>query len=156
MQLTTLKTFSLGPFRFRQIPTYIFDDSYDVTNYPQLGGLIGNDLLRRFNVILNYDRSEIYLLPNANFNQPFDYSYSGILIARMEGKIRVVDVMEDSPGQKAGLQEGDIILAINGDTGQDMSTYQSLLRTIGPRVKILVRRSDGTDARLFMRVQSIL
>ena len=63
--LTTLKNFSIGPFRFRQIPTYVFDDSYDVTNYPQLGGLIGNDLLRRFNLILNYARSEIYLMPNA-------------------------------------------------------------------------------------------
>ncbi|HMI63559.1 MAG TPA: aspartyl protease family protein [Puia sp.] len=156
MQLTTLRNFSLGPFRFRQIPTYIFDDSYDVTNYPQLGGLIGNDLLRRFNLILNYERSEIYLVPNANFNQPFDYSYSGIMIARLEGKIRVVGVMEDSPAKKAGLQEGDIILAINGDTGQDMSTYQSLLRSMGPRVKILVRRNDGTDARLFMKVRSIL
>ena len=76
MKLTVLKTFSLGPFHFRQIPTYIFDGSYDVTSYPMLGGLIGNDLLRRFNVILNYEHSEIYLIPNSSFNQPFDYSYS--------------------------------------------------------------------------------
>lgn len=156
MQLTTLKTFSLGPYRFRQIPTYIFDDSYDVTNYPQLGGLIGNDLLRRFNLILNYDRSEIYMVPNNNFHQPFDYSYSGILIGRVDGKIRVVGVMEDSPAKKAGFKEGDIILSINGDSGQDMSNYQSLLRSIGPKVKIRVRRSDGTDTRLSLKVKSIL
>src|SRR6202012_1171767 len=89
MQLTTLKNFTLGPFRFKQIPTYIFEDSYDMTSYPQLAGLIGNDLLRRFNLILNYDRSEIYLTPNGAFNQPFDYSYSGVTIAMIEGKIVV-------------------------------------------------------------------
>jgi len=72
----------------------------------------------------------------------------GLLLAAIE--------QVGAQAKKAGLQEGDIILAINGDTGQDMSTYQSLLRTIGPRVKILVRRSDGTDARLFLKVQSIL
>jgi hypothetical protein len=156
MQLTTLKNFSIGPFRFRQIPTYVFDDSYDVTNYPQLGGLIGNDLLRRFNLILNYSRSEIYLVPNGAFNQPFDYSYSGVTIALVRGKIVVTDVMKDSPAEKAGLREGDIVLEVNGDARQDVQVYQGLLRTIGPRVRVLVRREEGEVALLSLRVKSIL
>lgn len=156
MQLTTLKTFSLGPFHFKQIPTYIFDDSYDVTGYPQLGGLIGNDLLRRFNLIINYDRSEIYILPNTSFNQPFDYSYSGVSIGLIEGKIMVTDVMKDSPAEKAGFREGDTILQINGDRGQDVQTYQGLLRTIGPRIRVVVRRNEGEVAQLSLKVKSIL
>lgn len=156
MQLTTLKTFSLGPFHFRQIPTYIFDDNYDLTSYPQLGGLIGNDLLRRFNLILNYDRSEIYILPNGAYHQPFDYSYSGVTIGLVGGKIVVMDVMKDSPAEKAGFQEGDIILEINGDTRQDVQVYQGLLRTIGPRVHVRVRRGEGEVALLSLKVISIL
>jgi len=156
MQLTTLKNFSIGPFRFRQIPTYVFDDSYDVTNYPQLGGLIGNDLLRRFNLMLNYSRSEIYLVPNGSFNQPFDYSYSGVTIELIGGKIVVTDVMKDSPAQQAGFREGDIVLMVNGDGRQDVQIYEGLLRTIGPRVKVLVRREEGELAYLSMKVKSIL
>jgi hypothetical protein len=156
MQLTTLKTFTLGPFHFRQIPTYIFDDSYDVTNYPQLGGLIGNDLLRRFNLILNYARSEIYILPNSAFNQPFDYSYSGVSIGLIAGRIMVTDVMKDSPAESAGFREGDVIWAINGDWKQDVQNYQALLRTIGPRVRVLVQRNEGAFAELSLKVKSIL
>jgi hypothetical protein len=156
MQLTTLKTFSIGPFRFRQIPTYVFDDSYDVTNYPQLGGLIGNDLLRRFNLILNYARSEIYLVPNGSYDQPFDYSYNGITIAMVGGKIVVTDVMKDSPAEKAGFREGDVVLEVNGDAGQDMQAYQNLLRTIGPRVRVRVLRGEGEVADLSLKVKSIL
>lgn len=156
MQLTTLKTFSLGPFRFRQIPTYIFEDAYDVTSYPQLAGLIGNDLLRRFNLIINYDRSEIYILPNTSFHQPFDYSYSGVSIALMQGKIVVMDVMTDSPAERAGFKAGDIILAINGDSGQNLQVYQGLLRTIGPRVKVLVQRDSREPEMLSLKVVSIL
>ncbi len=158
MQLTTLKNFSIGPFRFRQIPTYVFDDSYGVTNYPQLGGLIGNDLLRRFNLILNYAKSEIYLTPNGSFNQPFDYSYSGLTIALVGGKIVVTGVMKDSPAEKAGFREGDVVLEVNGDPRQDMQEYQSLLRAIGPRVRVIVRRGEGKGevAQLSMKVKSIL
>ena len=57
--------------------------------------------MRRFNLILNYERSEICIFPNASFHQPFDYSYSGIMIARIGEQIQVVDVMEDSPAEKA-------------------------------------------------------
>jgi hypothetical protein len=156
MQLTTLKNFSIGPFRFHQIPTYVFDDSYDVTNYPQLGGLIGNDLLRRFNLILNYAKSEIYLMPNGSFDQPFDYSYSGVTIALIGGKIVVTDVMKDSPGEKAGFREGDIVLMVNGDGRQDMQVYEGLLRTIGPKVQVVVRREGGDLALLSLKVKSIL
>lgn len=156
MQLTTLRNFSLGPFHFRKIPTYIFNDDYDVTSYPQLGGLIGNDLLRRFNLIVNYAHSEIYILPNSSYNQPFDYSYTGVYIGLFDGKIEVTDVMTGSPAEKAGLKEGDIILMINGDAKQDVQVYQNLLRTFGPKVKVLVRHPNGELALLEMKVSSIL
>jgi PDZ domain/Aspartyl protease len=157
MQLTTLKNFSIGPFRFRHIPTYVFDDSYDVTNYPQLGGLIGNDLLRRFNLILNYDKSEIYLTPNGAFDQPFDYSYSGLTIGLVDDKVVVTDVAKDSPAEKSGFREGDVVLMVNGDARQNVQVYQGLLRTIGPRVQVVVRRGEGGElALLSLKVKSIL
>lgn len=156
MQLTILKSFSLGPFHFREIPTYIFDDSYDVTSYPQLGGLIGNDLLRRFNLIINYPRSEIYIIPNSSYRQPFDYSYSGVNIGLVDGRVVITDVMPGSPGDLAGLKEGDIILEIDGNTHQDVQTYQNLLKTIGPKVKVRVHRSNGEDALVAVKISSIL
>jgi hypothetical protein len=156
MELTILRTFSLGPFHFHQVPTYIFDDEYDVTSYPQLCGLIGNDLLRRFNLIINYQRSEIYIRPNTAYDQPFDYSYSGVSIGLIGGRVVVTDVMPGSPGQKAGLREGDIILMVDGDGKQDVQTYQSLLRTIGPKVKVLVRRTNGELSTVDLKVNSIL
>ena len=156
MQLTILRSFSLGPFHFRQIPTYIFDDSYDVTSYPQLGGLIGNDLLRRFNLIVNYPRSEIYIIPNSSYHAPFDYSYSGVNIGLIDGQVMITDVMRGSPGDLAGLREGDMILEIDGNTHQDVQTYQNLLKTIGPKVKVRVRRRDGEDALVAVKISSIL
>src|SRR5690606_11950207 len=53
MDMTLVKDFRLGPYRFRNVPTMVFDDEFNVTSYPYLGGLIGNQILKRFNVIFN-------------------------------------------------------------------------------------------------------
>lgn len=43
-------------------------------------GSIGNEILRRFTIILDYNDQKIYYKPNRNFNQPFHYNRSGLTI----------------------------------------------------------------------------
>src|SRR5205085_9062567 len=93
MNMTVVKELKLGPYRFRKVPAYIFDDDFNVTSYPYLGGLIGNDLLRRFNLIINYERRDIYLIPNKHFREPFDYAYTGFSFYDMNGIIVITDIM---------------------------------------------------------------
>lgn len=61
MELTVIKEVKLGPYRFRKVPVFIFDDVNNVANYPYMMGILGNDILRRFNVILNYAKGDILL-----------------------------------------------------------------------------------------------
>jgi len=150
-----VRDFKLGPYRFKKVPTYIFEDSYNVTAYPYLGGLIGNDILRRFNVILNYDRRDIHLLPNSHFRDPFDYSYTGLGIYKIEGEVRVVDIMVGSPAEKAGFQPGDIIMAMNNNFSKNVQTYKSLMQNVGEKLKVLVLREEGPII-LTLKVRSIL
>ena len=157
MKVTTLKEFKLGPYRFRNIPTHIFDDAYNVTSYPFLAGLIGNDVLRRFNIILNYDKKIFYLTPNSHFRDPFDYSYTGLGLYWIEGEIRVGDVMKDSPADKAGFKVDDVVIGINNNMSQNLQLYKSMLQNTGERVKILVNRPGGTGMlELNLKVKSIL
>lgn len=155
MSLTVLKEVKLGPYRFRQVPIYVFDDTYNVTSYPYLGGLIGNDLLRRFNVIINYDHRDFYLVPNSHFNDNFDYSYSGIELYYLNGTILIGDVAKDSPAEKAGLQEGDILIALNNNFSQNLQSYKAALQNAGERIRLVVRR-NGELLQFSVKVKSIL
>jgi hypothetical protein len=155
MKLTTVKEFRLGPYRFKKVPTYIFEDTYNVTAYPYLGGLIGNDILRRFNVILNYERRDIYLQPNSHFRDPFDYSYTGLGIYKIEGEVRVVDIMQGSPAEKAGFLPGDIIMAMNNNFSKNVQNYKNLMQNVGERIRVLVLREEGPII-LSLKVRSIL
>ena len=155
MTLTTMKELKLGPYRFKNVPTYIFDDEYNVTSYPSLGGLVGNDILRRFNVWLNYERREIYLLPNTHYRDPFDYSYTGLGLYWVDGEIRIGDVMKDSPADKAGFKEDDIILAVDNNFSKNLQSYKNQLQNVGDRVKVIVKRSTGL-VQLTLKIRSIL
>jgi len=155
MYLTTMKEFKLGPYKFRNVPVNIFDDEYNVTSYPHLGGLIGNDLLRRFNVILNYEKREIHLKPNSHYNDLFDYAYSGIELYYINGQIIIGDVAKDSPAEKAGLLEGDVVVSINKNFSASMTQYKTALQSAGDKIKMIVQRG-GQILQYEFRVKNIL
>lgn len=155
MHVTVIKEVKLGPYRFRSVPTYIFDDQFNVTQYPDLGGLIGNDILRRFNTILNYEKKDFYLTPNSHFNDPFDYSYSGIELYYINGTIIVGDVAKGSPAEAAGLQENDIVISINNNFTQNLNQYKIALQVTNARMKFIVRR-DGELREIIFKTKSIL
>lgn len=155
MRLTVLKTVQMGPYKFKRVPVHIFDDVYNVTAYPYLGGLIGNDLLRRFNLVINYGTKELFLTPNTHYNDGFDYSYTGLGVYLVQGQVVVEDVLVGSPGEKAGLQPGDVILAINNVIQGNIQAYKNLLQTAGARLSIFVSR-NGEPLKLNMKVASIL
>jgi hypothetical protein len=142
MHLTVMKEFKLGPYKFKNVPINVFDDEYNVTSYPHLGGLIGNDLLRRFNVTINYEQKEIHLLPNSHYFDPFDYAYSGIELYMIDGKIIVGDVAKDSPAEKSGLRENDVVLSVNKNFTQNLNLYKAALQNTSGNVQIIVVRND--------------
>jgi hypothetical protein len=142
MGITTLKKFRLGHYTFRNMPVYIFNDTYNITSYPFLAGLIGNDLLRRFNMVINYAESEIHLTPNTSFKEPFDYAYTGFNMYQEEGTVYVTDVIPGSPAAKAGLQEGDVIVAMDNKFAGNLQEYRNLIKDPGIKLKILFSRNS--------------
>lgn len=149
MYVTVMKEVKLGPYKFRSVPTYIFNDEYNVTSYPYLGGLIGNDLLRRFNSILNYEKRDFYLVPNSHFADPFDYSYSGIELYFVDGQIIIGDVAKGSPAEDAGLLEGDVVIAVNSNFTQNLNSYKIALQMANTRVKLILRRGGELTEIVF-------
>jgi membrane-associated protease RseP (regulator of RpoE activity) len=137
--MTVIKELNSVPIA-SECPVYIFKDEFNVTSYPFLGGIIGNDILRRFNCILNYDKRDFYLTPNSHFLDGFDYSYSGIELYFINGQIVVGDVAQDSPAEKSGLREGDIVVSINNVFNQSLTQLKTALQNANERIKMIVRR----------------
>lgn len=142
MQLTVIKEVKIGPYKFRAVPTYLYKDDYNVTSYPYTGGLLGNDLLRRFNMIFNYPNREIHLSPNTHFNDDFDYAYTGLGLYYVNDKIIVEDVIEGSPASKAGFKMNDQVVAVNKNFSMNIQVYKDLLQKPYEIIKVLVIRDN--------------
>ncbi len=154
MRLTIIKELKLGPYKFKRVPTYLYEDEYNVTSYPYTGGLLGNDLLRHFNLIINYPSREIHLRPNTHFKEPFDYAYTGLGIYQSGERIIVEDVIKGSPGDKANFKPGDEIISVGNNFSHNIQAYKNIIQTANDEIKVVVRRNERLEV-LILRTQSI-
>jgi hypothetical protein len=154
MMITIIRELKVGPYIFRRVPTHILDDEFNVTSYPYISGLLGNDILKRFNLIFNYQKREVHLLPNSHFREPFDYSYTGMSVFFINGKVVIDDIIKDSPAYKAGFKKDDVILAVNNNFSNDINQYKNALQSNGERLKILVIR-DGSPQIIIFKPRKI-
>jgi Aspartyl protease len=145
MRLTVVKRLQIGPYYFRNVPTNLYDDEENVTSYPYTAGLLGNDILRRFNITLNYASREIYLIPNNSFDDPFDYAYTGMTLFAYDNKVIIDDIVSKSPAEKAGLKNGDEVICVSKDCSGRIQVYENLLQKARESIKIIVSR----DGKLF-------
>ena len=110
--------------------------------YPQRCGLVGDDIFRRFNLILNYPKKQIHLSPNSHFRDPFDYSYTGMTMYSLDGNVFIDDIVKGSPAYKAGLKNGDAVMGIDNNFSGDLETYKNLLQRTGYRSALLIIRKN--------------
>ncbi len=155
MRLTISNKMKLGPYTFKNVPTYIYSDDNGIIGYPKIGGLLGSEIFRRFNLIINYPKREIHLSPNKNFDEEFDYSYTGMNLYFTDGKILIDDIIAGSPAAKAGLLIHDEIISVGTDISLSMESYRTTLRSPNTLLKIYVRR--GNDLfELYLKVGTIM
>lgn len=107
-------------------------------------GTLGGDLLTRFNVTFDYPNNMLYLRKGSRFQKPFEFNMSGLTVTA-EGdqldSMQIDKIRPNTPGEKAGLQEGDYILKINGKNLKNNSLSD---------IHMLLRRRDGMKIRMII------
>ena len=108
-------------------------------------GNLGNGVLGRFNVTLDYEGKRMILEPARGFSEPFEWDMSGIQAEpTSEGTIRILRVLAGSPAAKMDIREGDRIVKIGGEEVNE-STFFSLkerLKKNGETVVLELERDE--------------
>ena len=81
-------------------------------------GVIGNELLGRYDIVYDFIDCAIYVRPNRNFGAPQNNDLGIVLTPYSEYWV-VNGLLQGGNAEKAGLQRGDIIKSINGIKAND-------------------------------------
>ncbi len=141
---------AMGPFSQNNILTYFqaADTSQDLSYLNGRNGLVGNTILNRFQIIIDYQGSMIWLKPRKHFQEEFVFDRSGLNIIASGPHLNyfsVLNVLPGSPADEAGILAGDRILRIGWLSASLRSLAELhvlLQQKPGKTVKIVIKR-DG-------------
>lgn len=101
-------------------------------------GLVGNELLARFDVIFDFAEGTIYLRPNRHFADPQPRTM-GVSLREQTDHWVVNGLTEGSNADRAGLRRGDRVEQINGLTPSDFGSLT--VDSLPNRLTLQVRRA---------------
>ncbi|HEY69849.1 MAG TPA: PDZ domain-containing protein [Anaerolineae bacterium] len=156
---TMLSSFTVGPYEFVDMPAKIAFAESGALSWPGIMGILGNNILKRFNLFIDVQQETIFLEPNQLYQEAFEFNCSGLELIMDENFERVIvdHVYETSPAEEAGLRVGDEILQIDGQSASDLQLMQirSMLRQDGREVEILVSR-EGDQTNFLLRLRPLI
>lgn len=88
----------------------------DTTEIHKRNGLIGNVILNRFDVIINYNQQKLYLKPNKAYKRDFRFDRSGLVFLASGANLNTYTVnfvVPGSPADEAGIKKGDRVKRVN-------------------------------------------
>lgn len=138
-----ISSLTIGRFTFKDLTIKISNEEQGVSAYEGYLGILGAQIIKRFNVVLDYNTKTLYLKPNSYYPKEFEFPLSGIRLKKKNGVIVIDTVSETSPAYKAGLRNGDKIVSGNGKKSNLLKYFQDLFKNEGNTVTLEVKTSSG-------------
>ena len=156
-----IKSVKMGSYQLNN-PISNFQELNELSDSVYLNrrnGLIGGEIMSRFNFIIDFNKEKLYLQPNRNFKTKFIYDKSGLLLIASGVNIStftVYEVIPKSPAAEAGCQKDDELIKINliparfyglGDINRKLQgktgrVYRLTFLRNGKKVKVRLKLRD--------------
>ena len=111
-------------------------------------GILGNQLLSRFNVYFDYINGQLLLKPYSKKQKPFSMDRSGLVIFAFGDDFNmfvIKDIIESSPADEIDIRPDDVITRFQGlpATFYRLDEINAILeKKVGKRVRLVIMR-DG-------------
>jgi len=113
-RIVRMKKLEIGPYSWKHPLVSLSQATSGAFTSEDYAGNIGNRLLERFKVTLDYERRQMWLEPGKLHARRDPMSRSGLQLVRYADTVKVASVLAGSAAQKAGLLEGDVVSTLDG------------------------------------------
>lgn len=141
----TLNSFTVGRFTIENLRAI-----------PHHDNVIGVGFLSRFVVTFDFPRGIMYLRPGKQFGRPEGYDVSGLFATMQDDSLEVSSCDFRSPAYKAGLQEQDAIIDVNGQpvNRRHQSSFRNQILLQGHTLQVHFKR-DGVNHNVELKLPEI-
>lgn len=158
-QCARMKSVEIGPYKIRDPLVGLSTTDRGALASEDYAGNIGNGLLDRFVLTIDYARRQIWLEPGARYGLRPSFSRFGAQLLKYGDDVKAAQVLAGFPAAQAGLREGDTVTAIDGKPiGRiDPDLLDRQLEDGAPGSKIaLTLARDGKEKTLTIKLRDIL
>lgn len=115
--------FSFGGFSFDGLPIGLSQAEHGIQNNGKIAGILGNELLKHFNIIYDYAHKKVYFEQNNVFDNKFMVDAAGIDFQydKEMQNILIHQVHENSPAASKGIKVNALLLEVNGKGATDFT-----------------------------------
>lgn len=146
-----LKSFNIGSFEMEDAKV-AFPDSISVKHITFKGarnGSLGSEILKRFNLVIDYPYERITLSKNGNFRDPFHYNMSGIELEH--NGLRVVTESKSTNMGNVFKERSE-----NPNGGVTFSMTQVLSIQLKPALEIAALREDSPAREVGLQTGDVI
>lgn len=147
-----LPELTIGGYTFKNIEADYSLNKTGALSSTKHAGLLGNEILERFTVIVDLKNSILYLKPNKDFDKThnsmtFGFSFSNRF---KMGYWQVNGFYRGFPAESSGMKIGDRIVEVNGIPVKDIYTFEKQREVM--KSDTLSLKIDRGDSPLFVKV----
>lgn len=155
--LAVIASLSIGPYIFKgKLPVSISSDGEGVSASKKYLGILGSQIIHRFDFILDYSARKLYLKPNFLYQQDFTTAVAPFKIIMQGGKVMIDEIMEQSAAYRCGLRKGQVITAINKLESKDIKDYRKMLLNENKEVEVNYIDDDGQAKKCVFKIEKLL
>lgn len=150
------KSIDIGGYKLKHFEAEYGTDESGALSSTKYAGLIGNEILERFDLIIDFKTSCLYIKPNSKFADIFKFSQLGFSFvdrSKTLGALIVTGFYENSQAEKSGLQIDDKITEINDIPIKDMD-YHKQIDFINKTERLLLKVKRPTEQLIIEILQS--
>ncbi|MCR9254271.1 MAG: aspartyl protease family protein [bacterium] len=136
--------FKIKDVKFENMPVGISQAKHGIQHSKKVFGIIGNNVLRRFNIIFDYKNYKMYWEKNKFIDEAFHVNTTGFDVQMSEDLTRVLvhKTYEIGVAKEIGLKVDDEIISIDGTPVSEMKLpdIKKLINNEGGNFKMKIKR----------------
>ncbi len=129
--------------RFGEMEISLSDSDAGVSAMDGFMGILGNEIIRRFDMIADYKNKTVYFKPNQSLDEKFKFSLAGLGVIQRDGEILITSVVAGSRAEKLGFKVDDRIVTVDGRSTDQAETVRDWFSDEGKTVTIVVEDESG-------------